>query len=133
MHRFRDTHTFSITHTTKDRLPRLPFFEIKNMVLGKKYELSFVCTGNSLSRKLNMQYRRKDKPANVLSFPLGGHRGELFIDLTEAKKEGRVYRESLKKRVGILFIHGILHLKGFTHGSTMNVEEVKIRKKFHVA
>ncbi len=77
----------AIMNITKDRPPRLPFFAMKNAVLGERYELSIVFVGNAVSRRLNRQYRKKNKPANVLSFRLEKHIGELFIDLTEAKKE----------------------------------------------
>ncbi|MDP3725824.1 MAG: rRNA maturation RNase YbeY [bacterium] len=128
----RPIDSFSITNTTKDRLPRLPFFAMKNMILGKTYELSLVFTGNALSQKLNKKYKKKNAPANILSFKLGPRSGEIFLDLATAKKEARENGEKFKDRVGFLLIHGLLHLKGYTHSSTMNKEEVKMYKKFHV-
>ncbi|MCI0533577.1 rRNA maturation RNAse YbeY, partial [bacterium] len=54
----------------KRRIPNLPFGDIKNAVLGTRYELSLVFVGDILSRKLNLRYRNKNKAANILSFPL---------------------------------------------------------------
>ncbi len=127
----RPIDSFSITNVTKDRLPRLPFFAIKNAILGKTYELSLVFTGNALSQKLNKKYKKKNAPANVLSFKLGPHTGEIFLDLAKARKEADENGEECKDRVLFLVIHGLLHLKGYTHSSTMNREEVKMRTKFH--
>jgi probable rRNA maturation factor len=107
--------TFLVTNKTKRPLPRGPFLKIKNKALGKSYDLSLVFVGNALSHKLNLSYRGKDKPTNVLSFPLSKTSGEIFIDLSLAKKE-----------VVFLFIHGVLHLKGMQHGATMEREEKKL-------
>jgi ssRNA-specific RNase YbeY (16S rRNA maturation enzyme) len=107
--------TFSITNQTKRPLPRGPFEKLKDKVVGKKYELSLVFIGNKDSHKLNLLYRGKDKPTNVLSFPLSKTSGEIFIDLS--------FKEH---SVIFLFIHGLLHLKGMQHGATMEREEKKL-------
>jgi ssRNA-specific RNase YbeY (16S rRNA maturation enzyme) len=111
----RTEKTFSITNKTTRAVPRAPFVEIKNKVLGEKYELSLVFVGKSISHKLNLQYRDKDKPTNVLSFPLSKTSGEIFIDLS-FKEHSPIF----------LFIHGLLHLKGMQHGATMEREEKKL-------
>lgn len=122
--------TFQICNTTKGSLPRLPFASVKDAVLGKKYELSLVIVGDVLSRNLNLQYRGKDKPANVLSFPLTANEGEIFINLKRAKIEAPDFEETYTNFVAHLFIHGLFHLKGYAHGSRMELEEKKVMKKF---
>lgn len=122
----------SIRNTTKGKLPRLPFVEIKEEILGKKYELSIVFCGNALSQKLNRIYRGKNKPTNVLSFPLEKTSGEIVIDLKKAKVESSIFGEKFQNFVGYLFIHGLLHLKGLSHGRTMEAKEQKIRKMFDI-
>ena len=109
-----------IKNLTKGKLPRLPFSRTKEMILGKNYELSLVFVGNNLARKLNKIYRGKDKPANVLSFALDKHLGEIFINLAKAKTD---------TRVALLLIHALLHLKGWRHSSKMESEERRILKK----
>lgn len=121
---------FQIKNTTKGSLPRLPFVSLKDAVLGTKYELSLVIAGDALSRKLNLQFRGKDKPANVLSFPLSKSEGEIFINLKRAKIEAPDFDETYTKFVAHLFIHGLFHLKGYAHGSRMELEEKKVMKKF---
>ena len=122
--------TFSVTNKTNGRLPRLPFLDIKNAVLGKQYKASLVFAGNSLSRILNKRYRKKNKPTNVLSFSLEKKAGEIFIDMEEARREARANKGALKNQVGYLLIHGLFHLKGYRHNSTMEKKEARIRKKF---
>lgn len=122
--------TFAVRNTTKGKLVRLPFERMKDTVLGKDYTLSLVFAGDTLTRKLNRIYRGKDKPANVLSFPLSPTSGEVFINPSRARKEASKFGETFPSFVGFLFIHGLLHLKGMAHGSKMESEERNIRKKF---
>jgi len=123
--------SFDITDKTrKGKLPRLPFEQIKNHLLGKKYDLSLVFIGDKSSRNLNKKYRKKDYPTNVLSFPIDKDSGEIFINLRKTEREAKNYGHSVKKHVAYLFIHGLLHLKGMDHGSTMESTEKKVLKKF---
>ena len=110
----------------------IPFSKIKNACLGKHYELSLVFIDNKLSRQLNKVYRKKNKPTNILSFPLSKDSGEIFIDLELAKKEASDFDQTFPNFIGFLFIHGLLHLKGMQHGSTMEKAESKLRKKFKI-
>lgn len=118
--------TFSVSNTTRGKVPSLPFESIKNTVLGKNYELSLVFCGNKLSKRLNKTYREKDKATNILSFPISnppaGGTGEIFINLSHLKGFS----------IGHLFIHGLYHLKGFDHGDTMERAEKILRKKFKI-
>ena len=115
---------------TKDTLPRLSFAEIKDDILGKKYNLSLVFCGNRKSKELNKKYRNKDYTPNVLSFPLDKETGEIFINPHVAKKEAKKFGKSYKNLVGLLFIHASLHLKGMEHGSRMDKTEEKFFNKF---
>lgn len=123
---------FQIKNTTKGKLPSLPFEDIKNEVIGKKYDLSLVFVGDKLSKKLNNEYRNKDKPTNILSFPLSEHEGEIFINLRLAKKDSKKFNKNHKKFIGLLLIHGLMHLKGFQHSSRMESKEERIREKFNL-
>ena len=123
---------FGVANKTKSKPPSLPFCKIKNSVLGEKYELSLVFIGNTRSQKLNKQYRGIDKPTNILTFPLDKNSGEIFIDLGRAKSDAPRFDLNSKSFIGLLFIHGLLHLKGFSHGSTMESEENKLCKKFGI-
>jgi len=104
--------------------------EIKNKILGNKYELSVVLLDNKESKKINKKIRNKNYPANVLSFPLEKIAGEIFLDL-ETKKEAPKFDMNYKKYLTYLFIHGCLHLKGFDHGDEMEKLEDKYLKKFY--
>lgn len=122
----------TITNRTKGKLPSLPFVKMKNTVLGKNYELSLVCIGNKASQRLNKAYRGKDTPTNILAFPLDGTEGEIFIDLKKSGAEAPSFERSYSNFIGFLFIHALLHLKGFEHGSKMERKERVVRKKFGI-
>jgi probable rRNA maturation factor len=124
--------TFGITQTTKDRVPALPFLSMKNIVLGKKYVLSLVIAGDTRSRTLNERYRGKTYIPNVLSFPLDDSNGEIFLNLKQAKREHKARGESYEYFVALLVIHGMLHLNGMAHGSTMEEQEQRLLRKFHI-
>ena len=119
---------FSITKTIKGNpaVSRLPFINLKNKVLGKNYNLGLVFIGDKLSKKLNKEYRNKDKKANILSFPLTKNEGEIFINIKETKRQSKVFGKSFDDFLKYLFIHGLLHLKGYEHSSKMESEEQKI-------
>jgi rRNA maturation RNase YbeY len=126
------SNTFEISNKTKVTLPGVPFRLIKEAVLGKKYNLSLVFIGEKRSQKLNATYRNKNKPTNILSFPLSETEGEIFIDLARSRKEAPLFDRSFDNFIAFLFIHGLFHLKGYNHGSTMESKEERIRKKFNI-
>ena len=124
--------SFSIINKTKSKIPNLPFLGIKEDVLGKQYFLSLAFIGKKKMRELNNQYRKINKPTNILSFLLYKNEGEILICpevvKTQTKKFGKTYPELLQ----FLVIHGILHLKGMEHSSTMEVlENFYDTKYFH--
>ena len=106
--------------------------KIKDSVLGKKYNLSLVFTDKTKIKLLNNIYKNKNKPTDILSFPLSKKEGEIFICPTETKKEAKKFGRDFENFTLFLFIHGLCHLKGMTHGSKMEQEEKKIRLKFKV-
>ena len=128
----REKHNFSIASTIKGKPPGLLFRRMKNEILGKKYLLSLVFIGDKRSRSLNRKYRKRDVPSNILTFPLSKEEGEIFINPRKAARDAPHFNTSSKHFIGHLFIHGLLHLKGFTHGSKMNNKEQLMHRKFRL-
>jgi len=89
--------TFSIAKTIHTNPPALPFKKIKEVVLGKEFEVSLVFVGEGRSQTLNKTFRKKDKPANILTFPLSKKSGEIYITPTLIKKEAQKLRSNWKK------------------------------------
>ncbi len=123
---------FTLTRKTKDVLPLLPFARMKDVILGTSYDCSLVIVGDTLSRRLNEQYRHKNYTPNVLSFPLSPKSGEIFLNLKEARRQMRdpkgipqTEELSFPHWVAKLVIHAMLHLKGMHHGGTMDSAEAR--------
>lgn len=121
---------FLLANKTRRPTPALEWAEIAAAVLGGRYDLSVVLIGDRRARTLNQTYRQKNKRANVLSFPLTPEAGELFINLAACRREHHKFERSYREHVGALFIHGLLHLKGLDHGSTMDAKEIAFLKRF---
>lgn len=114
---------------TKGKLPRLPFVELKNAILGKAYELSVIFIGAKKSQTLNNTYRGKNYPTNILSFPLEKKSGEMYIHEAKARLDTKDFNLPYETFIIKLYIHGLLHLKGLDHGSTMDFEEDRFLQK----
>lgn len=122
---------FYLNSTVKSH-PRHPYNDIKDAILGKKYELSLTFIGTTRAQKLNVQYRKKNYTPNVLSFPLDSTHGEIYICPQIANKEAHEFNLSQRGYVGFLFIHGLLHLKGYKHGAKMETLEKRYLKRFAI-
>lgn len=125
---------FSIIYKTRNR-PRIDevlFLKIKDAILGKRYELSVVFVGEDKIKSLNKIYRSKDRATDILSFPITKDAGEVFICDKKSKQKSKLYKRSHQNFLYFLFIHGLVHLKGFDHGDIMEKVEEKFRKKFHI-
>jgi probable rRNA maturation factor len=128
----KNLENLTITRETSGKLPRLPFLRIKNSILGENYELSLAFVGRKKAIALHQEWKSKNDPVNILSFPLSKTEGEIIISLEKARQECKNFNRTYENYLAFLFIHGCLHLKGFTHGTKMENEEKKFRKEFGV-
>ena len=122
--------TFSTYTAVRAVVPRLPYQKIKERVLGSTYTLSLAFISPTESKRLNASLRGKQKAANVLAFPLSKRSGEILICLAVARRDAEIFNTTYRGCVAMLFIHGLLHLKGYSHGSTMDREERRVRRFF---
>jgi len=68
-------------------------------------------------RALNRQYRRKDAPTDVLSFPSEepGFLGDVVIAGGVARRQAAAAGHPLRTELRVLALHGLLHLLGYDH------------------
>lgn len=104
-------------------LPRVPFLDIKEKVLGKSYELSISFVDEKTAKALNKKHRNKTYIPNTLSFSLTKKSGEIVMCIPAIKKEYKKFDMTYTNYLVFLLIHSMLHLKGFVHGSTMEDKE----------
>ena len=112
-------------------------YEIYNFLTDKDVEL--ILTTDEEIQKLNKEYRNKDKPTDVLSFPLedfpGMPLGSIVISIDTAKKEAEKFGHSIDDEIKLLFIHGLLHLLGYDHevdNGEMREKEKEIIERFNL-
>ncbi|MBX2866702.1 rRNA maturation RNase YbeY [Candidatus Kaiserbacteria bacterium] len=119
----------TISSTVKE-YPKHAYKKIAEGVLGTKYDLSLVFVGEDRAQSLNKKYRKKTYIPNVLSFPLDKVSGEIYICPKVAKREAHKFSMTYRQYVGYLFIHGLLHLKGYDHGGTMERKERALMRSY---
>jgi rRNA maturation RNase YbeY len=119
--------------STARQYPRGPYAAIAADIVGHNYQLTLTFVGAVRARSLNRTYRKKNYVPNVLSFPLSASVGEIFITPVVARREAAKHGLSYRGYVHYLFIHGLLHLKGYDHGATMSALEAQYKRKYAVA
>jgi len=88
---------------------------------------------------LNREFRGKDKPTNVLSFPgLEGHGGDIAIAYGVTAKEAKAAAKNFADHASHLVVHGVLHLAGYDHerpkdARVMEPLEARILKRLGIA
>lgn len=103
--------------------------------------ISVLLTRDQEIRRLNRQFRHKDKATDVLSFPAldavnGRVAGDLAISVETAARQAEEFGDSLATELQILVLHGLLHLAGFDHetdAGEMARRERQLRRKFGLA
>jgi probable rRNA maturation factor len=89
-------------------------------------DVSLVVSDDSFIAALNEKYLDERGPTDVLSFPLreeaprlrsspSGHLGDIVISVDTADLQAKSMGKTLAEEFRLLYIHGLLHLLGFTH------------------
>ena len=104
-------------------------------------EISVTFVDNAAIQELNAQYRGKDMPTDVLSFPLGENGvydknedtgasllGDIVISMEKAMEQAELYGHALQREVAFLTVHSKLHLLGYDHEAG-GLEAVRMREK----
>jgi len=102
-------------------------------------EIELVIVNNKTMKKINFEQRKVDKTTDVLSFPLEDFPhfplGSIVINSDLATIKSKELGHSLKNEITLMFIHGLLHIKGFNHecdNGEMRREEEKLIKEFNL-
>ena len=104
-------------------------------------EVSVTMVDNSYIQSLNKQYRKKDVPTDVLSFPMvkdGKYEidpdtnaqilGDIVISMEKVLEQSELYGHSFRREVAYLVAHGMLHLLGYDHENG-GIEKRRMREK----
>jgi probable rRNA maturation factor len=108
-------------------------------------EISVLLVGAAASRSLNAQYRGRNRPTNVLSFPAppgiaasSGLLGDLVICPAVLRAEARAQHKSARAHWTHLVVHGVLHLLGYDHereqqAARMERREIRVLRRLGIA
>lgn len=99
---------------------------LHHLDIGDDCEIGLACVDLAASHELNLQYREKDKPTNVLSFPAdipaeilpmldARPLGDLVICIPVVLQEAEQQQKDAQDHFSHLLVHGILHLLGYDH------------------
>ena len=102
-------------------------------------ELSVVLVDDARIRDLNRQYLNRDKPTNILAFPMREGEfstlhpnllGDLVISVETAERQSDRFGLDEMEMVILLMVHGILHLIGYEHeGTKKGAREMSLKQK----
>ena len=97
-------------------------------------ELSLVFADDDAIQSLNAEWRQKDKPTNVLSFPafpmapgdpLPPMLGDIVLAYETVAREAELEQKPLENHITHLIIHGLLHLLGYDHETDEEAQEME--------
>jgi probable rRNA maturation factor len=132
----------NIENSTTVQLDYRLLEKISNELTTKEIDLN-ICY-NPTIQKYNALYRGKDKPTDVLSFPLENEieselipmpLGSIMISVEYIKNISQELGHSYEEELSLLFIHGLLHLLGYDHetdSGEMRVREEELIRQFNL-
>ena len=107
-------------------------FPRKYQFINKKISLTLLLSNNKCIKKLNKQFRNKNKATDILSFPFQkkiklkkkSYIGDIIISYNFMDKPKKQEIKLFKNKVIKTFIHGFLHLLGFDHNKFKDYKEM---------
>ena len=108
----------------------------------RRVELSVTLSGDDQVRALNRQWRGKDKPTNVLSFPMADEQdlsranlagpelllGDIILAHGVCKAEAAEKGVPFEQHATHLMVHGVLHLLGYDHQGEADAADMEARE-----
>lgn len=91
----------------------------------KNVSFSIIFVDDEEIKKINQQYRQIDKITDVISFAFEDNEkvvynnwrllGDIYVCIPQMKRQAIEYKNSEKRELSFLVVHGILHLLGYDH------------------
>lgn len=87
-----------------------------------RLHVQVVVADDALLQRLNRDFRRRDRPTDVLSFryepatgPAAGPGAEIYVSIERAAAQAREYGRTRAQEFVLLVLHGLLHVHGHDH------------------
>lgn len=119
-----------------DRFYKVLKAHVNKKLLKRNGSIELVIVDDAAIQELNREYRKKNKPTDVISFAYLEVTkyekewgdvivGDIFISVDTAKRQAKEKGHSLEKEMEILFVHGMLHCFGFDHRNDKQEAEME--------
>jgi probable rRNA maturation factor len=107
--------------------------------ISENAEVSITFVNNDEIQEINRDYRKLDKPTDVISFALEETAvdevqikgddipvilGDIIISVEKAKEQAEEYNHTFERELGFLAVHGLLHLLGYDHMTKEDEKEM---------
>lgn len=119
----------------------------KKLNLGENFEVSITIVDNEKIQEINREYRKIDKPTDVISFAIEDNDemdfalffgsefeedeieiprllGDIFISIDRAESQAEEFGHAFEREFGFLAVHGFLHLNGYDHQTEEEEQEM---------
>lgn len=99
------------------------------LFLGKELDIGLRFVSEREMAQLNKSYRGIDKPTNVLAFEVDKNIGDIVISSKVVLNESRKLGYKKNELILLYFVHGILHLAGFSHENLDNRAKMELAEE----
>lgn len=100
------------------------------------WEISVSFVTNDEIKELNREYRGKDEPTDVLSFPFEDEfglsermLGDIVISTEKVVQQAKDLGHSLQREIAYLAVHSMFHLMGYDHLEVEEKKEMRSKEK----
>ncbi|MRX71305.1 rRNA maturation RNase YbeY [Bacillus lacus] len=136
--------TASLSAEELDKISELLQFAALYEGVAEEAELSLTFVTNERIHEINLQYRDKDQPTDVISFAMeemgegelqivGADMppvlGDILISVKRAQEQAEDYGHSFLRELGFLAVHGFLHLLGYDHENEEDEKKMFSKQK----
>lgn len=116
---------------------------VKTVLAGEERRgarVGILLAGDDELHRLNRDFRGKDRPTDVLSFPAdpddsetGDYLGDVAVSMERALEQAPRFSASLDEELARLIVHGVLHLLGYDHHTPADGRRMKARERRYLA
>jgi probable rRNA maturation factor len=116
---------FSFINQTKDKtwtqhrniIKNIMKVAINSELLNENHHLNVILILDDAMHELNLMYKGKDYPTDVLTFVSDDEEtlADIFINVNACVRQAKDYNHSLKREFAFLFAHALLHACGYDH------------------
>jgi probable rRNA maturation factor len=126
-----------ISRSTICKIKKVVKLTVEEAYPEHEFEVSVTICDDGYIHELNKEYRGKDRPTDVLSFPMLEFDtpeittllGDIIISVDTAEKQAIEYGNTLERELCFLSVHSSLHLLGYDHETSEDDEKYMIEKQ----